>query len=63
MKFDGGACDAADARHTTAAAHDSHGNGPRPACVGCASTGFCEAGDPQAKGIVERLQDFLERWR
>ena len=22
---------------------------------------FCEAGDPQAKGVVERLQDFIER--
>jgi hypothetical protein len=34
---------------------------PRSA-AGCASIGgFCEPADPQAKGVVERLQDFLER--
>ncbi|MCA1701055.1 MAG: DDE-type integrase/transposase/recombinase, partial [Actinobacteria bacterium] len=45
-----------------------HGHGGRPSEEFAAFCGqlrvdwhFCEPADPQAKGIVERLQDFLER--
>ena len=45
-----------------------HGRGGRPSEEFAAFCGqlrvgwqFCEAADPQAKGVVERLQDFLER--
>jgi hypothetical protein len=45
-----------------------HGYGGRPSEEFAAFCGqlrvgwrFCEAADPQAKGVVERLQDFLER--
>ena len=45
-----------------------HGHGGRPSEQFAAFCGqlradwlFCEAGDLQAKGVVERLQDFLER--
>ncbi len=45
-----------------------HGHGGRPSDEFAAFCGqlrvdwrFCEAADPQAKGVVERLQDFLER--
>jgi transposase len=45
-----------------------HGRDGRPteafaAFCGAMKVGwhFCEAGDPQAKGVVERLQDFMER--
>jgi hypothetical protein len=46
-----------------------HGHGGRPSEEFAALCGqlhvgrrFCEAADPQAKGVVERLQDFLERF-
>ena len=45
-----------------------HGHGGRPSDEFAAFCGqlrvgwqFCEPADPQAKGVVERLQDFLER--
>jgi transposase len=45
-----------------------HAGGGRPAEAFAAFCGqlrvgwhFCERGDPQAKGVVERLQDFIER--
>ena len=45
-----------------------HGHGGRPSDEFAALCGqlrvdwrLCEAADPQAKGVVERLQDFLER--
>jgi len=45
-----------------------HGGGGRPTAefagfCGALKVGwyFCERGDPQAKGVVERLQDFIER--
>jgi hypothetical protein len=45
-----------------------HGHGGRPSEEFAGFCGqlrvgwqFCEAADPQAKGVVERLQDFLER--
>ena len=45
-----------------------HGHGGRPSGEFAAFCGqlrvdwlFCEPADPQAKGLVERLQDFLER--
>jgi transposase len=45
-----------------------HAGDGRPAAAFAAFCGalkvgwhFCDAGDPQAKGIVERLQDFVER--
>ena len=45
-----------------------HGHGGRPSEEFAAFCGqlrvgwrFCEAADPQAKGVVERLQDFLEQ--
>ena len=45
-----------------------HGHGGRPTAEFAAFCGqlrvdwhFCDARDPQAKGVVERLQDFMER--
>jgi hypothetical protein len=45
-----------------------HGHGGRPSDEFAAFCGqlrvgwhFCEPADPQAKGVVERLQDFIER--
>jgi transposase len=45
-----------------------HAGGGRPTEAFAAFCGqlrvgwhFCDAGDPQAKGVVERLQDFMER--
>jgi len=45
-----------------------HAGGGRPTEAFAAFCGqlrvgwhFCERGDPQAKGVVERLQDFMER--
>jgi len=45
-----------------------HGHGGRPSDAFAAFCGqlrvgwhFCEPADPQAKGVVERLQDFIER--
>jgi hypothetical protein len=47
-----------------------HGHGGHPSDEFAAFCGqlrvswqFCEAADPQAKGVVERLQDFIERSR